>query len=89
MFVSRFHSLPLLPFLYTVNSATGVAYCLFRWDASDSAPIMPTATGEDAEADETNLGAYVKDTVVEHRLAGAPPLAKRERTKTNVETLGH
>lgn len=50
---------------------------------------MPTATGEDAEADETNLGAYVKDTVVEHRLAGAPPLAKRERTKTNVETLGH
>ncbi|CAM9519315.1 unnamed protein product, partial [Laminaria digitata] len=36
-------------------TATGVAYLLFHWDASDSAPIMPTATGEDAETDETNM----------------------------------
>eukprot|EP00904_Undaria_pinnatifida_P014208 jgi/Undpi1/9918/HiC_scaffold_28.g12372.m1 len=34
--------------------ATGVAYSVVRWDASDSAPIMPTATGEDEGVDKAN-----------------------------------
>lgn len=39
-----------------LRSFTGLAYHFLRWDASDSAPILPGATGEDAKTDERESG---------------------------------
>lgn len=38
---------------------TGLAYRFLKWDASDNAPIIPIATGEDAEVDERDAGKLV------------------------------
>lgn len=42
-----------------LRSATGLAFHFLRWDASDSAPILPNATGEDADVDERDAGETV------------------------------
>lgn len=36
-----------------------MAYHFIHWDASDSAPILPNATGEDADVDEREAGTHI------------------------------
>lgn len=39
------------------NRMTSLAYHYIHFDSSDSAPIVPTATGEDEETDRLSAGA--------------------------------
>lgn len=41
---------------YLAIRATALAYKFLRWDASDSSPILPIATGEETNVDESEAG---------------------------------